>query len=85
VDVIRVVAVLAELGDVDAVGVLQVAVLGRLAGLPLVRPRNLEMILQGAVFYSLAKAADAGVPDGLLNVVTGRGAGMRDAGQLDPS
>lgn len=34
--------------------------LGRLAGLPLVGPRNLEVILQGAVFYSLPEAADAG-------------------------
>lgn len=59
-NVVRVVAVLAELGDVDAVGVLQVAMLGRFAGLPLVGPRNLEVILQGAVFYSLPEAADAG-------------------------
>ena len=59
-NVIRVVAVLAELRDVDAVGVLQVAMLGRLARLPLVGPRNLEMTLQGAVFCSLPEAADAG-------------------------
>ena len=59
-NVVRVVAVLAELRDVDAVGVLQVAMLCRLAGLPLVGPCNLEMILQGAVFYSLPEAAYAG-------------------------
>lgn len=59
-DVVRVVAVLTELGDVNAVSVLQVTMLGRLAGLPLVRPRNLEVILQGAVFYGLPEAADAG-------------------------
>lgn len=59
-DIIGVVAFLAELGDVYPVGVLEVAVLARFAGLPLVGPGDLEVILQGAVFYSLPEAADAG-------------------------